>query len=162
MGNRGFSIIELLVATSILVVLSATSLAVYSSVQKGQRDQQRKDDLNKIMQALELYRTDMHYYPKSAGFVLGTGAPLVSSSSTYLNPVPDDPKAGELGQHYCYRGLKTDGMSECGNNDSGDFCGQYVVCAKMEASGNQQAPLACQPCICKDSPETCNLGFSSK
>lgn len=162
MNNKGFTLIELLVAVTIIAALSIIGLATYSSVQKNQRDYKRREDINKIMQALEFYRTDMHSYPiNGTDFKLGVNSkPLVGTSTTYLDPAPDDPRAGDLNQHYCYRGLKTTGVNCTNNSSSNDFCASYVVCAKMEANNSATVPTACEECVC-DLDDLANGGCNS-
>jgi general secretion pathway protein G len=104
MGNqtnhrRGFTLIELMVATSILAVLSVIGIVSYSSVNKRSRDAKRKSDLEQVRSALELYRSDKGFYPTGSdkSFVAlttldggGGGGPLVP---TYLPNIPMDPKS---------------------------------------------------------------------
>ena len=51
--QKGFTLVELLVAISIVAVLAIVGLAVYSGLQKGARDSVRKAEIRSIAQALE-------------------------------------------------------------------------------------------------------------
>lgn len=93
--SKGFSLIELLVAISIIAILSALGLSVYQAVYKSARDAQRKSDLKMIQSALEQYRSDQMSYPDQ----ITPDSPIVVGSKTYLSKVPKDPKPG---QSYSY------------------------------------------------------------
>ncbi len=52
---KGFTLIELMVAISIIAVLSTIGMVAYSKVQLLGRDARRKQDLRAIAQALEIF-----------------------------------------------------------------------------------------------------------
>lgn len=96
--SAGFTLIEIMVATTIIAVLSVIGIVSYNSVNKRSRDAKRKSDLEQVRSALEMYRADNGSYPgTSATFITlttldagnGTG-PLVPS---YLPSIPMDPKS---------------------------------------------------------------------
>jgi general secretion pathway protein G len=107
MQKKGFTLIEILVAVTIIAVLSIIGVASYISVSKRSRDVKRKSDLEQVRSALEMYRADNGFYPSSAGgFVTlsaldnGSGSgPLVSK---YMPSIPVDPqtKSGNTVQYY--------------------------------------------------------------
>ncbi len=86
--SRGFTLIELMVAFTIIAVLSAIGLVVYSSVLKQGRDSKRQSDLRSIQSAVEQYFADQFYYPSAITF---NGGALSAGGKTYLNTVPVDP-----------------------------------------------------------------------
>ena len=55
--NLGFTIIELLVATSILMVLTAVAIVSFTGSLESSRNQRRRADLEMVRAALEMYRT---------------------------------------------------------------------------------------------------------
>lgn len=61
----GFTMIELLVAATILSILASIGLVSFNSANIRARDGKRKADLEQARAALELYRSDIGYYPKS-------------------------------------------------------------------------------------------------
>lgn len=64
--NRGFVLVELIVAILIIGILSSvTSLSIIKS-QKVSRDTQRKTDLSQIEKTLESYYSANHKYPSSS------------------------------------------------------------------------------------------------
>lgn len=105
--QKGFSLVELIVAVSILVVLTAISLTTFSSVQKNSRDSKRKADLGIIQSALEQYHSDQGSYPS----VITAGSPIKDpgNSKTYLSSVPSDPK----GATYCYESSPLGCITKC-------------------------------------------------
>lgn len=57
--RRGFTLVELLVVTSIIAVLSTIGITTYQEIQSKARDSVRKQDLNTLAIALELYYQKM-------------------------------------------------------------------------------------------------------
>lgn len=82
----GFTLVELLVVISIIAVLSAIGLVIYSNVIKQGRDSKRQSDLRVIQSALEQYYADQFSYPDN----ITAGTPLSAGGKTYLNQIPGD------------------------------------------------------------------------
>lgn len=61
--RNGFTLFELLVVISIIAVLSAIGMTVFGNVQASARDAKRKQDLQAIATALELYYQKNSRYP---------------------------------------------------------------------------------------------------
>ncbi len=59
----GFTLIELMIAITIISILSGVVIAANTGIQQRARDSQRKNDLTQIQTALELYRQDHTSYP---------------------------------------------------------------------------------------------------
>lgn len=106
----GFTLVELLVAISILAVLSVVGLISFIQVTKNSRDSKRISDMRQVQASLEQYFADQFFYP-----AIGTGCdngsfkidcPLKSPNGlkTYINPVPKDPQ-GSL--QYLYQPSST-------------------------------------------------------
>ena len=89
--KKGFTLVELLIAMTIVVILSAMGLSIYSSIQKGGRDAKRKSDLAVIQSALEQYHADQFYYPASLTFGGSISFTGVSVTKTYLAVISSDP-----------------------------------------------------------------------
>jgi prepilin-type N-terminal cleavage/methylation domain-containing protein len=94
-NRRGFTLMELLIAVSIIAILVAIGVASYSTVNKQSRDTKRKSDLEQVRSALEMYRAVNGYYPSA-----GSGSYVDASSGlpAYLVPgsisaIPSDPKS---------------------------------------------------------------------
>src|SRR4030067_3465886 len=66
----GFTLIELLVVIAIIGILASFAFASFTSAQAKGRDSRRKADLDAIVKALELYKSDStgaKYYPSGSG-----------------------------------------------------------------------------------------------
>ncbi len=155
MRNKGFTLIEILVAATIVSVLSAIGMVSYASVNKRSRDAKRVSDLEQVRSALELYRADNGVYPGTVtGFVALTGldsgdgtGPLVP---TYLPSVPMDPQSVPLAiKTYFYNpvvgGTGTNFYSYC-------LCGWI----ETQAGKNECAPLGVTQL-----PAECNYGIKN-
>jgi general secretion pathway protein G len=131
--RRGFTLIEVLVAATIIALLTAIGVVSYASANRSARDAKRKSDLEQIRAALEMFRADCGKYPVTNTVVPGntlalngTSCPGYSDSTvTYMRQVPQDPKG-----NYRYS-----------QRDSG---ASYVLCACLEGSGGTTA--SCSNC----------------
>lgn len=56
-NSKGFTLVELLIAISIMAVLTVMGFNVYTGVQARARDAKRMDDLQQIKKALHLYHS---------------------------------------------------------------------------------------------------------
>jgi len=92
----GFTIIELIVVIAIIAVLAGIVLISINQYMAKARDARRKQDLQNIATALELYYAQYGYYP---GMFSGAGSTycsaITSVSGTWLTPyltkMPSDP-----------------------------------------------------------------------
>lgn len=106
---NGFTLIEVLVAATIIGLLSTIGLTGYQAITRSGRDALRKSDLEQIRSALEIYKSDSGNYPTPAT----TCVPALPTS--YINPYPADPKPAS--SRYCY--VATGNLT-------------YQLCAHME------------------------------
>jgi len=83
--SEGFTLIEILVVATIIVLLTATAIVTYSVFLKQARDAKRKTDLEQIRAALEMYRSNNDTYPI-------TGLSQLTTPTIYIQTVPTDPK----------------------------------------------------------------------
>lgn len=88
---RGFTLVEILVAITIVAVLAAVGIVVFGGVQARSRDTRRSQDLQAIANALD--------GKKVAGSIFYTG--LIDGDFA-ASAVPADPKATT--QKYCFWG----------------------------------------------------------
>ncbi len=73
-NQKAFTLLELLVVMAIMALLVGLGLRTFGSVQQKSRDGRRKQDIQSISKALELYYNDYKHYPyASAGKILGCG-----------------------------------------------------------------------------------------
>ena len=122
-SKNGFTLIEILVAMTIVAVLVSISLVSLQGARKVARDGKRKADLEQIRSALEIYRSEVKTYPGSVNF----GGSLESSGNVYLDLVPNDPLSG------IYTYVYTQNSSN-----------SYTLCSYLETSSS---PQVCGDCI---------------
>lgn len=87
MKFKGFTLIEILVVFSLIGIIIGLSVTAYTNTRKTARDGKRKADLEQIRSALEIYRTDVGFYPTTLNF----GAPFFYEDDVYMSIVPNDP-----------------------------------------------------------------------
>lgn len=120
--NSGFTLIEILVVATIIVLLTSIASVVYTQFTKQSRDARRKLDLGQIASALEMYRSNNSTYPTSLN--------TLTSGTVYINSIPTDPLASQ-GYVYQYTALP----GGCTTN-----CYDYVVGAYLENSSTCSSP----------------------
>jgi prepilin-type N-terminal cleavage/methylation domain-containing protein len=107
---KGFTLIELILTMSIIAILSVVGIGSYTQATLKSRDTQRKNDLNQIAKALELFNNDVGSYPKAdgtaqwivctdaTGVAIPCGGEIFSYSKSdkaiYMEKVPSDPTSG--------------------------------------------------------------------
>lgn len=103
--RSGFTLIELMIAISIIAIIAAIGSITYSQSQKLARDSRRKEDLKQIASAIQLFNADKKRYPCSgAGWVTSADSTWISDSNTvgcggtgtsispaYASSLPKDP-----------------------------------------------------------------------
>jgi len=132
-----FTLIEILVVTTIIGLLAGIGAVSYSQFVKKSRDAKRKTDLEQIRGALEMYRSEKSYYP--------LGLPTLVPD--YMNSIPTDPQDNQ-GYTYQYEKLPT------GCDNSTIYCSDYTLGSLLETS----TVPSCSPPLtgkCKD-PTVCN------
>lgn len=93
--NQAFTLIEVLVAATIIAVLTSIGVVSYQRANRHSRNSRRKSDLEQIRSALEMYRADEDEYPSF-------GCTAVSNSlipADYMADIPTDPKTGNAYQY---------------------------------------------------------------
>lgn len=119
----GFTLIEVLVAATIIGLLSTIGLSGYQAITRSGRDALRKSDLEQIRSALEIYKSDNGNYPTP----YTTCAPQITP---YINSYPADPKPTG---RYCYNQTGNLTYNLCAhleNNTGSDYseCGGTNMC----------------------------------
>lgn len=136
-NTLGFTLVELLIAITIIAILSIIGLSVYQSVYKSSRDAKRRSDLKFIQSALEQYHGDQKYYP----FTLpSNGSELSFTNSSgrkfvYMNKVPQDPGTTP----YLYMPSGTG----CSSNDTAASCSGYCLYVRLENSTGVTSDPGC-------------------
>lgn len=131
-NSKGFTLIELLIAISIVSILSIIGIINYQGIQAKARDHSRKQDLNNLATALEIYYQSHNTYVVSEDGTDITSCPTTTDPSTFHNSiannmndrvVPIDPVTKI---DYCYISISVAGKAGQG----------FRLFAKMENTNN--------------------------
>lgn len=132
-GTRnGFTLVELLVAISIIAVLSGIAIASYNQAGKNARDKQRLLDMKQVEVALEFYRSEKGSYPPAIGS--GWNDPINQSTFAslvdvlnpdYISVIPVDPLQKEILPETTY-------ISDLYRYNASDQNQGYVLITKFE------------------------------
>ncbi|MBI4160231.1 prepilin-type N-terminal cleavage/methylation domain-containing protein [Candidatus Wolfebacteria bacterium] len=120
-ASRGFTLLEILVAVTIVAILSSIIIVGLSQIQARGRDTRRIKDLSETQHALELYYSANGSYPAAATWgglrtaLLGSG----SGNNLGIISIPSDPSPS-AGYGYC---AASDGS-------------RYVLAAYLEDTNN--------------------------
>lgn len=77
-NTSGFSLVELMVVISIIAILSAIGMVIYTNTQKTARDTKRIADINNVAKALEMY------YTQNGSVYPGNPSTAITEISTLL------------------------------------------------------------------------------
>ncbi len=91
--KTGYTMIELLVVITIILILGAMGFIAYAYASGNGRDSRRKSDIEQLRSAMEFYRTDAGYYPGDVtSFTAISSALSVLVTDGYMSALPPDPK----------------------------------------------------------------------
>jgi len=106
--QKAFTLLELLVVMAIIALLVGLGIRTFGSVQQKSRDNKRKQDLQNISKALEIYYNDFKHYPDSSnGQIMGCGVDAIeecewggvwqntANQTLYMSKMPQDPGGGQ-------------------------------------------------------------------
>jgi prepilin-type N-terminal cleavage/methylation domain-containing protein len=100
--QSGFTLVELLIAISILALVSATGIVVYSTAQKAARSAKRAEDLKAIKLGISLYRQQGLSLPPAVQFECISNSLFVLVPK-YIPRLPADPlDNGDVSGPHCY------------------------------------------------------------
>lgn len=102
----GFTLIEVMIVTVIVSLLTAVTVVSFSSSNAEGRDFQRKADLRALQSAVELYKQEKGFYPAGCNVAnnwsgqlgsgvacsSGSGQYIVDLAPQYIPTLPTDPK----------------------------------------------------------------------
>ncbi len=80
--TRGFTLIELMIVMSLIVVLAAIGLATHANGQTRAREAVLKEDLFRMRDTIDQYYADKNEYPAALGALV---------AGRYLRAIPVDP-----------------------------------------------------------------------
>lgn len=89
--SKGFTLLELLIAISIVGILATIGLVSYNKAQETSRDFRRKQDLRALQTASELYYQKNKAYPNRTVNSTSWGGLSTDLAPTYINVLPLDP-----------------------------------------------------------------------
>jgi len=112
-AGRGFSLVELLVAISIIGILISVVYVSFNAAREQARDDARKTDLKQLQLAVELYRAQNGRYPAACNtswsgqvgstFACSSGGEyIVGLTPDFIASLPIDPNIGGS-RSYLYR-----------------------------------------------------------
>ncbi len=129
---KGLSVVEVLVAVSIIAILSILAVTLYNpKVQIAKANDARKQsDLRRIATALEDYIGDHPCYPENS--VMTTGACGNENLKPYLKSMPCDPNTNQLYKYdrpgpACNKYVLYASLTTKSSNISYNGLGNYVV-----------------------------------
>ena len=133
--RSGFTLIEIIIVMAIIAAITATVWGnFFTSITKG-RDSRRKQDLQSVARALEIYYNDHTAYPSPP--LPNWGESFVNeenSAVVYMSKLPLDPSSPQ--RNYCY---ESDG--------SGSY---YKLYANLENANDTQILSPTQQCASDD------------
>jgi prepilin-type N-terminal cleavage/methylation domain-containing protein len=122
-NQKGFTLIELMVAMTIIAILAVIGLVIFSQVQQTARDTARKGDIDAIATALETrYNTTPGQYCEDAE--AGDYCPIEASWFAG-GEIPTDPQSGNP---------YSDTIPYATDANAEPFDG-FTICATLEADG---------------------------
>ena len=84
-AGRGFTLIELVVVVSIIVILAGIGMAQYSTAVKRSQEAVLKEDLFRMRDVIDQHYADKQRYPEALDALVTEG---------YLRQIPKDPFTG--------------------------------------------------------------------
>lgn len=140
-SRSGFTLIEVLVAATIIGILSSAGYMGMGAITRNARDSKRKTDLELVRSSLEMYKSTNQQYPDYAPNV--TCMPALPAD--YVNTYPTDPKTGTY--RYCYQFVNAL---------------NYRLCAHLEnSSGADTNCGGANNCGTATTSETCNYQITN-
>jgi len=132
--SKGFTLVELLVAISIIGLMSSITLVSLNSARAQSRDAKRITEIDQLQTALELYFDQNGTYPPINNASTskqpngcgqsGSWCDLETELSSFMNPIPRDP----LGLQNDYRIFY--------DSDSNTNYDSYGIMARLEHGAN--------------------------
>lgn len=161
-GNKGFTLMEILIAMAIVGILSGVGFSSFTTSIKKTRDAERKADLSSITKALEAYNSDFGVYPPAQSErISGCGdgdttneidgtqtcswgaAFSLDSGKVYMKTLP---REGRDSYFYVYR-VSTDQK-------------KFQLFTHLETSTDQDIDNSISV-VCNEYGEECNYGVAS-
>ncbi len=85
-GQRGFTLLELIMVMTIMVILVAVSISAYQQIQRKANETILRENLRVMRRAIDMYAADKEQLPQSVEDLATAG---------YIRDVPIDPMTGQ-------------------------------------------------------------------
>jgi len=126
--QNGFTLLEILVVIALLGILATIIMGSYLASLKKARDSRRKQDLEQISRALELYYSQNNSYPEDIDVDFGGPLENPNGGDYYMKMLPQDPSGATSGYNYDY--ISNDGQEyqlySCLENDQDPDYSSYT------------------------------------
>lgn len=148
--QKGFTLLELLIAISIIAILSVFAVALFTNVQPDARDSKRRLELEAIAKALELNKTTSgNYNPVTASQFSGKVYPggdtdyakdpqgyayCIYASTSTTSPTPPDPD--DLNTIWNNKNCTGSDWKEINLNQPGNTTVSWTICTRLENRNN--------------------------
>lgn len=127
--KRGFTLLELMIVISILVILALIVLPQYSSHIQAAREAALRENLHQMRKMIHEYAADKTKLPQSLDDLVSAG---------YINEVPADPMTGQKDWQLVYgedpysseSGQGLTSVCSASNDTSSDGSSRYSECDK--------------------------------
>jgi prepilin-type N-terminal cleavage/methylation domain-containing protein len=138
-NQTGFTMLELVVVIVIIGILTALFVSTYAGIQRNDRNQTRRSNVQEIYQQLEAYYVEDSKYPtlndmNSSSWVQTNMKTLDSSSLQDPSGVSKNLVARPQPDAYAYQ---VSSASGAGCNDTTTPCAHYTLTATLEDSAEK-------------------------
>lgn len=138
MNHKGFTLVELLIAISIIAILSVVGVTIFSNTQRDARNSARKSDIDAIFNAMETN------YDSTTGQYAALQDAFFASGSTPKDPLNGQSRCGTGTSpcKYCISSSLNYNCTASDNTVSGGTTpypaagASYIVCTNLEGNGN--------------------------
>ena len=138
-NQTGFTMLELVVVIVIIGILTALFVSTYAGIQRNERNQTRRSDIQEIYQQLEAYYVENSKYPtlndmNNSGWVQTNMKTLDPSSLQDPSGTSSSLVARPQSDAYAYQ---VSSASGAGCNDTTTPCAHYTLTATLEDSAEK-------------------------
>jgi prepilin-type N-terminal cleavage/methylation domain-containing protein len=138
-NQTGFTMLELVVVIVIIGILTALFVSTYAGIQRNERNQTRRSDIQEVYQQLEAYYVENSKYPTLSDM---NNSSWVQTNMKTLDPSSlQDPSgassslvARPQSDAYAYQ---VSSASGAGCNDTTTPCAHYTLTATLEDSAEK-------------------------